>query len=165
MIDGVASQSRLPVRFGAVAQASGELPAINVAWLNRLTQNPLDKAAFLMTDTVRVTENQRQARTKVRKRLKPHDEFSAFLADSMADYFPGVAAFVRELRQDLVAAGKIPTFVTWMSPKKYGLDQAHQRLTPEQANERLKAIRTAVGLWTKPFKNQWDQLLAPTAQS
>jgi hypothetical protein len=127
-------------RFGV---ATAEFKAYYRDFLQqKVLINPLNTDAFFLIDQLRRNEPH-----KKRGRLALHDQLSIYLTQGdFKPLFSGLDTFVKELRQLLVVAGKIPWFVPWIPIKgrPYHLDAEHKTMAKEEAKNRLDSIRVVI---------------------
>ncbi len=110
-----------------------------------LMNSTLDRDAFLLIQKLNDTETPLSKADRQMGKRAPHEKLSLFIGKGdLGQFFPGIKAFNKELRQILVKAGKIPKFVTWLSPRSYKLDEKHQSMSVEEAKYRLSDLRKAV---------------------
>ncbi len=127
-------------RFGI---ATEEYKAFYTQFLEKhVLVDKLNTDAFFFIDQLR-----RKEPNKKHRRLALHDQLSIFLTKGeFQPLFKGLDTFVKELRQLLVAAGKIPKFVQWIPFKgrPYRLDAEHKNMSQDEAKNRLDSIRVVI---------------------
>ncbi len=150
-MSSIPSVKPLPSASGAARFGTAN-PAYTAQYMefirDKVLATPLDTAAFQLIDDVRWQEP-----GKKKGRLKLHDQLSLFLTrPDFQPLFPGINAFVKELRQLLVAAGKIPGFVILIKGTSYRLDEAHRAMPATEADTRLDSLRVAVAQTIRSLK-------------